>query len=70
MVYIYKKIIGNKPYYYLRASEKKGNKVITKDIAYLGSSIAEVKKALNNLPHYKEKIRKTYKTIHNDVIFF
>jgi len=65
MVYIYKKVIGNKEYYYLRVSEKKGNKLVTKDLAYLGSSIEEVKKALDNLPQYKEKIRKTYKTIHN-----
>ena len=62
MVYIYKKVIGNKEYYYLRVSEKKGNKLVTKDLAYLGSSIEEVKKALDNLPQYKEKIRKTYKT--------
>ena len=65
MVYIYRKIIGNKPYYYLRASEKKGNKMLTKDIAYLGSSIDEVKNSLNNLPKYKEKIKNAYKTIHH-----
>jgi len=63
MVYIYKKIIGKNPYYYLRASEKKGNRLITKDIAYLGNSIEEAKKALDNLPKYKEKIRKAYKTL-------
>lgn len=62
MVYIYKK--GKKPYYYLRASERKGNKIIVKDIAYLGNSIEDVKKSLKN-PKYKEKIRKAYKTIHN-----
>lgn len=65
MVYIYKKIIGQKPYYYLRASERKGNKIITKDIAYLGNSIEDVKKSLEKLTKYKEKIRKGYKTIHN-----
>lgn len=64
MVYIYKKAIGAKEYYYLRASERKGNKVIVKDIAYLGNSIENVKKALGHLPQYKEKIRKAYKTIH------
>ena len=63
MVYIYKKIIGKKPYYYLRASEKKGSRLITKDIAYLGSSIEDAKKALEKLPHYKEKIRKAYKIL-------
>jgi len=65
MVYVYKKIIGKKPYYYLRVSEKKGKKAVSKDLAYLGSSIKEAKKALDNLPQYKEKIRKAYKTIHN-----
>jgi len=64
MVYIYKKIIGNMPYYYLRASERKGKRVIAKDIAYLGNSIEEVRKSLNKA-EYKEKIRKAYKTIHN-----
>ncbi|MBU2634415.1 MAG: Fic family protein [Nanoarchaeota archaeon] len=62
MVYIYKK--GKKPYYYLRASERKNNKIIVKDIAYLGSSIEDVKKSLKN-PKYKDKIRKAYKTINN-----
>lgn len=63
MVYIYKKPIGNKNYYYLRASEKKGKKLVTKDIAYLGSSIDEVKKNLDNLSQFKESIRKSYKKI-------
>lgn len=65
MVYIYKKTIGKKNYYYLRASEKKGDKLITKDLAYLGNNINEIKKSLENLPKYKDKIRKAYKTIHN-----
>jgi Fic family protein len=64
MVYIYKKIIAGKPYYYLRASKRKGKKMIIKDIAYLGNSLEEVKKALES-KKYKEKIKKTYKTIHN-----
>lgn len=64
MVYIYKKTVGGKPYYYLRASERRGKKVIAKDIAYLGNSLEEVRKALES-KKYKEKIRKTYKTIHN-----
>jgi len=65
MVYVYKKTIGNKDYYYLRASEKKGDKLITKDLAYLGSNLEEAKGALESLPQYKDKIRKAYKTIHN-----
>jgi len=64
MVYIYKKIVGEKSYYYLRASKRKGKRVIAKDIAYLGSSIDEVRKALDK-QEYKEKVRKAYKTIYN-----
>lgn len=58
-------MIGKVPYYYLRVSERKGSRVIAKDIAYLGNSIEEARKSLDNLPQYKEKIRKAYKTIHN-----
>ena len=65
MVYIYKKLVGGKNYYYLRASERKGQKNITKDIAYLGCSIEEIKKSLEKLPEYKGQIRKAYKTIHH-----
>src|SRR3989338_1547885 len=65
MVYIYRKAVGEKTYYYLRASERKGNKILVKDIAYLGISLEEVKTALNNLPHYAPQIRKAYKTIHH-----
>src|SRR3989344_4462395 len=55
MVYIYKKIIGKSSYYYLRASERKGKRIISKDIAYLGSSIEEVKRNLDKLTKYKLK---------------
>jgi len=65
MVYIYKKKIGNKNYYYLRASERKGSKVLVKDIAYLGNNISDVKKALEKLTKYKTEIRKAYRTINN-----
>ena len=65
MAYIYRKTIGKKEYYYLRASEKKGDKLVTKDLAYLGSNTKDVKKSLENLPKYKNEIRKAYKTIHN-----
>lgn len=65
MVYLYKKTLGTKTYYYLRASERKQERVIVKDIAYLGSSLEEVKKSLENLPKYSEQIRKAYKTIRN-----
>lgn len=65
MVYVYKKPVGNKNYYYLRASEKNGKKKVTKDIAYLGSSIDEVKLNLDKLSKYKTQIRKSYKTINS-----
>lgn len=57
-------MVGGKPYYYLRVSERKGKRVIAKDIAYLGSSIDEARKSLEK-KEYREKVRKTYKTIHN-----
>lgn len=64
MVYIYKKVIGTKTYYYLRASVRKEGKIIIKDIAYLGSDISAIKDKLKNIPKkYSEEIRKTYKTI-------
>ena len=63
MVYIYKKIVGGKSYYYLRISERKGKRVIAKDIAYLGNKIEEVKKNIDKLSDYKEEIRKAHKTI-------
>lgn len=64
MVYLHKKTIGNKDYYYLRASERKGKKVIAKDIAYLGSSIEEVRQNLEKLSKYKKEVEKAYRTIH------
>ncbi|VVB84030.1 Fic/DOC family protein [uncultured archaeon] len=65
MVYIYKKIINGKPYYYLRISKRKDGRGVTKDIAYLGNSIEEVKKSLDNLSDYKDEIRKAYKTLNS-----
>ncbi len=65
MVYIYKKIIGLKTYYYLRASSRQGTKTLTQDIAYLGSTLEEVHHALERLPQYTKEIRKAYKTIHH-----
>ena len=65
MVYIYKKKAGDKTYYYLRASERKKDRIIVKDIAYLGSNAEEVKDKLEKLPKYAGQIRKAYKTIHN-----
>lgn len=61
MAYIYKKTTGEKNYYYLRASVRKGGRIVTKDIAYLGSSLDKVKKSLDGIP--SQQIRKSYKTI-------
>jgi len=63
MVYIYKKIVAGKSYYSLRISERKGKRVIARDLKYLGSNIKEVKKVLNNLTEYKGDIRKAHRTI-------
>lgn len=63
MVYVYKKIISGKPYYYLRASVRKNKKTITKDIAYLGSSISEVRRNLKNLTNYQKEIKESYRSI-------
>lgn len=66
MVYIYKKTIGEKDYFYLRASIRKGKKAVTKDIAYLGSSPEEIRKNLDKLPKsYEKDIRKAYYRIHS-----
>ena len=61
MAYIYKKMIGGREYYYLRASVQRGKKLLTKDLAYLGSDLDQVREALRKIP--PATIRKTYKTI-------
>jgi len=63
MVYIYKKMISGKSYYYLRISKRTGKQVITKDIAYLGNDIKGAREKIMNLPKYKGEIRKSYRKI-------
>ncbi|MDP2909151.1 MAG: Fic family protein [Nanoarchaeota archaeon] len=63
MVYIYKKTINGKPYYYLRISKIVKGKTVVKDIAYLGSEASEVEQKLNKLSGYKDAIRKAYRNI-------
>lgn len=64
MVYLYKKLINGTPYFYLRLSTKIKNKVIVKDIAYLGNNPDKLEKKIDDLPQkYKEDIRKSYKNI-------
>ncbi len=61
MAYVYKKKAGTKEYYYLRVSKRKGNKILAKDVAYLGSTLEEARKALDKLP--AKTVRAAYKTI-------
>ncbi len=65
MVYIYRKVVGDHKYYYLRASKRKAGKLVVKDIAYLGSSLESVKKSLDKLPKHSKEIRAAYRTINN-----
>jgi Fic family protein len=62
MAYIHVKRIGDKKYYTLRISVRKGDKVIAKDLCNLGSDLSEIK--IENLEKkYKKEIRKSYRTI-------
>lgn len=64
MVYIYRKHIGNKDYFYLRASIRRNNKTLTRDILYLGNDVNAIRDKLKTLSQkYNDEIRKTYKTI-------
>jgi Fic family protein len=63
MVYIYKKRVGGKNYYYLRASRRLGGKQVTKDIAYLGSTIEEARKNLPIIAQNKQEMKKSYRRI-------
>jgi Fic family protein len=63
MAYIYRKTIGDKSYYYLRISKRIKDKLVVKDIAYLGSNIEDVKNNLSKLHSYQKEIRKGYKSI-------
>ncbi|MAG20165.1 hypothetical protein CL618_01900 [archaeon] len=62
MVYIHVKQIGDKKYYSLRISVRKGKEVITKDLCNLGNDISKIN--IKDLEKkYKKEIRKSYKTI-------
>lgn len=63
MVYIYKKKAGDKYYYYLRASKRLKGKQVTKDIAYLGSTIEEAKRNFPNIAKNKQEMKKSYRKI-------
>ncbi len=62
MVYIHRKIIGDQAYYTLRISERKGARVITRDICSLGTDLAKIN--LDKLEReYHDEIRKSHKTL-------
>lgn len=64
MAYIYKKTIHGKPYYYLRISTRAKNRIISKDIAYLGNIIEDIAPRIDDLKdRYDTEIRKGYKGI-------
>jgi len=63
MVYLYKKTIGSKIYYYLRASKRKDGKQITKEIAYLGGTIEEARRNFPKIAKDKQEIKKSYRRI-------
>lgn len=63
MAYLYKKVIGGKPYYYLRVSKTYKGKPIVKDVAYLGNDASKIMKKLEKLSAYKEEIKKAYRNI-------
>ena len=61
MAYIYRKAVGSKEYYYLRASARKGTRIVAKDISYLGSTLDEVRESLRKIP--ESTLRKAHRTI-------
>lgn len=68
MVYLYKKMINSKPYYYLRISKRVKGKIIVKDIAYLGNDPKIIEQNLKKLPSvYKNEIKKAFKNINKFV---
>jgi fido (protein-threonine AMPylation protein) len=62
MTYIHKKTIGAQNYYYLRISERKGDKVVTKDICYLGNDISKINLEKLEEQHH-DAIRKSHRTL-------
>jgi fido (protein-threonine AMPylation protein) len=61
MAYIHRKAIKGRDYYYLRASQRKGGKLVTKDLAYLGSTLADARHALAK--HPEQEVRTAAKTL-------
>jgi Fic family protein len=61
MAYIYKKSVGDRDYYYLRVSKRQGKRIVAKDVAYLGSTLNEVRDTLAKLP--TKEVRTAYHAI-------
>ncbi len=62
MAYIHVKRIGKINYYTLRISERKGGRVVTKDLCTLGTDLSKIS-LLELEKKYKTKIRKSHKTL-------
>jgi len=63
MAYIYKRKTSSGEYYYLRTSVRKGNRVISKNVAYLGNSLEKAKIKLSELKGHDKEIRKNKRKI-------
>lgn len=62
MVFIHVKRVGDKKYYTLRVSVRKGDEVVTKDICNLGSDLSKIN--IGQLEaKYRGEVRKSYRTI-------
>jgi len=57
-MYIVKKIISGKEYFYLRKSERKGKKVLSKNIAYLGKTRKEAEEKFRKILKEREVPKK------------
>jgi Fic family protein len=70
MVYIHKKHVGGKTYYTLRTSKRVKGRVITKDIASLGSDPSKIEARLESLSkEYNKDIRKAHRNIKKIIAF-
>jgi Fic family protein len=63
-MYIYRKISGDKILYYLRISKREGNKVISRDIANLGTDPEKIKTLLLKLDKkYNKELKKSWRNL-------
>ena len=66
-MYLVKKKIKGNEYYYARKSERKGDKVISKTIAYLGKNRKEAEEKLKNLVGRKEIVKEEKQEIKKEI---